>query len=162
VILIALLLPAVPVAATERTPSVALGAGAAMAVEPTRAGPAIAWRLSWPMARRVDADVDLLGWTLEGTNRVAASTEWTSVIGAAYTRRSDSPGFVWRVSVGPALLAVQRPGDGAKVGFGASIAPAAGWQSRRPTFRYEAILRAVVTSEGSRAALLLGASYSLR
>jgi hypothetical protein len=156
------LLLGAPAEATERSPSLALGAGAVMAVDPSRAGPAVAWRLSWPVARRVEADVDLSGWTLEGTRRVNASTEWLGVAGAAFLPGRDAPGFMWRVSAGPALLAVRRPSEASQLGFGAAVAPAIGWQSRRPTFQYEAILRAAVTSEGSRTALFVGASYDLR
>ena len=148
--------------AVERMPSVAIGAGATMAVEPARAGPAVSWRLSWPVGRIVNADVDLVGWTLAGTNRVAASTEWTGAFGPAFVRGGDTPGLYWRVSAGPALLAVQRPTEDSHLGFGASVAPAIGWQSRRPTFRYEAVVRGVVTNEGSRVGLFVGASYAVR
>jgi hypothetical protein len=156
------LLVAAAAQATDRSPSVAIGAGGVMAVDPARAGPSVSGRLSWPVGRVVDLDIDLNGWTLEGTERVAASTEWAGGFGPALVRGGDVPGLFWRLSAGPALLAVQRPTEELRLGFGASVTPVVGWQSRRPTFRYEAAVRGLVTNEGSRVGLFVGASYALR
>jgi len=160
--LLAVLVASLPMGvwALEGAPSVSLAVGAVGSVDPGRAGPAAAIRVGLPVGRGLEGEVDVTGWTLSSSGRSEAVTEWALGAGLSGRRGGESEGPFLRWAAGPALVVRDRWREDAGLTWGLYAAPTAGWQSRRPTLRYEATLKALATGEGARAGLFLGASYA--
>ncbi len=141
---------------------VALSVGAVGEVDPGRAGTATALRLALPVGWSLAGEVDLTGWTLSSSGRSEAVSEWALGAGLSGHRGGEAEGPFLRWAAGPALVVRDRWREDAGLTWGLYAAPTAGWQSRRPTLRYEATLKALATGEGARAGLFLGASYAFR